>query len=98
MICFNASFSGSKMQTFFSIPILKIHQEKQLNLLCADPEGGRGFGSPGKSQKYRVSKQYWSRSLKNLKATMPAFIVGPSSHASETSFKWRFAGEPMMAS
>ena len=42
MICFNASFSGSKMQTFFFNTHIKIHQEKQLNLLCADPEGGRG--------------------------------------------------------
>ena len=34
---------------------------------------------PEKSQKFRVSKQYWSRSPENHKATKPAFNVGPVS-------------------
>ena len=45
----------------------------------ADPEGGGRLDTLEKSQKYRVSSQYWSGSLKNHKATKPAFNVGPSS-------------------
>ena len=42
---------------------------KQL-LTWADPEGGQGVRiSPEKSQKYRVSLQYWSGSPENHKAT-----------------------------
>ena len=43
----------------------------------------RGAGGPDpppeKSQKFRVSKQYWSRSPENHTATKPAFNVGPLS-------------------
>ena len=46
---------------------------------CADPEGGQGVRIPEKSQKYRVSEQYWSGSPENHKAAKPAFNVGPSS-------------------
>ena len=35
--------------------------------------------------------------LKNHKATKPAFNVGPTSARQETSFKWRFAGRPLLA-
>ena len=46
----------------------------------ADPEEGQGVRNPPeKSQKYRVSYQYWSGSPENHKATKPAFNVGPSS-------------------
>ena len=42
----------------------------------------RGVGGPDppeKSQNYRVSKQYWSGSPENHKATKPSFIARPSS-------------------
>ena len=46
----------------------------------ADPEGGQGVRTPSeKSQKYRVSSQYWSGSTENHKAIKPAFNVGQSS-------------------
>ena len=58
---------------------------------CADPEGYR---------KNNKSIGFLSNTgtdpLKKDKATKPAFNVGPTSHASETPFKWRFIGKPMM--
>ena len=70
--------------------------------------GGQGVQTPPpeKSQKSRVSYQYWSRSPENNhKASKPAFecwaIIGPPAKrhlpASETPFKWRFACGPIMA-
>ena len=60
--------------------------------------GSRGGGGgvqtppPYKLQKYRVSKQYWSGSPKNLLATKPAFNVEPSSarqrNAILMAFSW----------
>ena len=47
-------------------------------LLWADLEGGQGVRttpSPEKSQTLTVSKQYWSESPENHKATKPAFNV-----------------------
>ena len=49
---------------------------------CADPEGGTGGPDPPeKSQKYRVSKQYWSGSpgkSQNYKASIQCrAIIGP---------------------
>ena len=41
--------------------------------------GTEGPDPPENSQKNRVSKQYWSRSPDNHKATKPAFNVGPLS-------------------
>ena len=43
--------------------------------------GGQGLRTPPpeKSQKYRVSNQYWSRIYENDKATKPEFNVGSSS-------------------
>ena len=38
-----------------------------------------GLDPPEKSQKYRVSKQYWSGTPENPKSFKPAFNVGPSS-------------------
>ena len=46
----------------------------------ADPEGGARGPDPTpheKSQKCRVSLQYWSGSYENHKATKPAFNIGP---------------------
>ena len=54
----------------------------------ADPEGGQGVRTPPppeKSQKYRVSLQYWSGSPKNHKATKPAFNGGPLTRSSLTT-------------
>ena len=48
----------------------------------ADPEGctaGPDLPPPEKSQKYRVSKQYWLGSPEKHKAAKPAFSVWPSS-------------------
>ena len=69
---------------------------------CVFMGGSRGGGGeltggpdpppPEKSQKYRVSQQYWSRSTEKSQATKPAtFNVGPPSTPSETPF-----GGPMM--
>ena len=61
----------------------------------ADPEGGRGSGPPPppeKSQKIRVSKQYWSRSpekSQSYKASIQCWaIIGPP--ASDITF-WECA-------
>ena len=55
---------------------------------------------PEKSQKYRVSLQYWSVSLENHKATKPAFNVEPSSaHQRNTilmEFRWRANDDPLI--
>ena len=64
---------------------------------CADPEGGGGVGWGGvgdpepplkKSQKYRVSQQYWSGFLENHKATIPSqhSMMGYHRHVSEMPF------------
>ena len=73
-----------------------------MHITCADPEGGQGSGQAPpppneKSQKYRVSQQYWSGCLKNTKLQSKHSMVGKHRPASETPFKWRFAGRPMMA-
>ena len=62
--------------------------------------GSRGGGqgaeplTPEKSQKYRVSYQYWCGSTENPKATKQEFNVDHHRHASETQ---RFTGRTMMA-
>ena len=70
-----------------SLHLSKCHIAKALlSEPCADPEGGGGGVQgvrtpPEKSQKYRVSKQYWSGSpdkLQSYQATMSAFKVGQS--------------------
>ena len=65
---------------------------------CADQEGegDRGSGPPEKNHKnIGFLSKTGPDPLKNHKATKPVFIFGPSSAASETQFKWRFAGGPM---
>ena len=75
---------------------------------CADPGGGggggggdRGSGPPGKLQKYRVSLNFLSNTgpdpLKITKLPIQHSILGHHRPASETPFKWRFAGGPLMA-
>ena len=61
--------------------------------------GGQGVRPPpptGKLQKYRVPLQYWSRfpeKSQSYQASIPCCYHRP---ASETPFKWRFAGGPLM--
>ena len=66
--------------------------------------GDRGPGPPPPetSQKFRVSKQYWSQIqiqdlLKITKLPSQHSILGHYRPASETPFKWRFAGGSMIA-
>ena len=60
--------------------------------------GGQGVQTPPeKSQNIGFPSNTGPDPLKNHKATKPAFNVGPPSAASETPFKWCFAGGPMMA-
>ena len=64
----------------------------------ANPEGGTGVRTPLENHKnIGFLSNTCPNPLKNYKATTPAFNVGPSSHAREMPFKWRFAGGPMMA-
>ena len=68
--------------------------------LCADPEGGgggvHGVGTPpDKSQSYSVPLQYWHASPGKSQRYQHS-ILGHHRTASETLFKWRFAGEPVM--
>ena len=69
---------------------------------CADPEGGTGCPDPPLKNHQNIG--FLSSSgpdpLTNhilATCTEPAFNVGSSSAHSETTFKWRFAGGPMMA-
>ena len=57
-----------------------MHVRIQRGNRCPDP--------PEKSQKYRVSEQYWSGSLKNHKATKLAFKFGPLSARQRNVIKW----------
>ena len=68
---------------------------------CMDPEGGQGVQTPPTPLKNHKNIGYLGTtgpdSMENYKATKPAFHVGHHGHASQTPFKWRFAGGPMMA-
>ena len=67
-------------------------------LSWADPERGTEGPDPlEKSQKFRVSKQYWSRYPEKSPRQSQHSMLGHYRPASETPFKWRFAGGPMMA-
>ena len=61
--------------------------------------GGTGDQNPEKSQKYRVSKKYWSGSPENHKATKPAFNFWPLSarqlSAIQMAFCWRVDDGPL---
>ena len=60
--------------------------------------GGHGVRTPLKNHKNIGFLSNTSPDpLKNHKATKPAFSLGHYWHASETPFKLRFAGGPMMA-
>ena len=72
----------------------------ELEVSCADP-GGRGTEGPDpaeKSQNIGSVRDTGPDPLTNHKATKPAFNVFCHYRRTiETPFKWRFAGEPMMA-
>ena len=62
--------------------------------------GGGGEGVKRITSKISQKYSFFSNRsgpLKNHKATKPHFYVWPDRHSSETSFKWLFAGGPMMA-
>ena len=66
-------------------------------ITCADPEGGdRGPDPPGKIQKYRVPYT-GPDTLKITRLPIHHSMLGHHRPASETPFKWRFAGGPLMA-
>ena len=63
-----------------------------------DPKGGGG--GPDSSEKSQNIGFLSNTGLDHLKITkLPSqhSMLGHHQHASETSFKWRFAGGPMMA-
>ena len=63
-----------------------------------DPEGDRGPDTPPeKSQKFRVFLAIWVQIPKMTKLPSKHSMSSHHRHASETPFKWRFTGEPMMA-
>ena len=64
--------------------------------------GGGGGGQevripPRKSQKYRIFSITGPDPLKIVKLPSQLAILGHNRHASETPFKWRFAGGSKMA-
>ena len=60
--------------------------------------GGQGVWTPLKNHKnIEFAFNTGLDPLKNQKATKSAFIVSHHRPASETPFKWRFAGRWMMA-
>ena len=69
--------------------------------LCADPEGGSGSGGPDPLLKNKNNigclSKYWPGSPNITKLPSQHSILGHHRYASETPFKWRFAGGPMMA-
>ena len=63
-----------------------------------DQDGGPVPPRPGKSQNYRVPYQYGSESLgKSQSYQVSNQCWAYHLPASETPFKWRFGGGPMMA-
>ena len=84
-------------------PMITEHFRQVPSLRCmpwADPERGTGGPDPPeKSQKYRISEQYWSGSPKNRKATKPAFNGGPlarQQNAISKAFRWWADGGPFL--
>ena len=76
--------------------ISKVRTAEQVHLHMRGSRRGDGGPDPPseKSQKCRVSKQYWSGSPENISQHSK---LGHHRPASETPFKWRFVGGPKMA-
>ena len=68
---------------------------------CADPEGATGVRTPPPPLENHKDIGFYSNTgqdpLKITKLPSQHSMLGHDRHASETPFKWRFAGEPMMA-
>ena len=68
-------------------------------MVCADPEGGTGGPDPLENYK---NKGFLGNTgpdfLKITKLPSQHTMLGHHRPASETPFKWRFAGGPVMAS
>ena len=65
-----------------------------------DPEGETGGPDPlhpEKSQKYSFFSNTGLNPLKITKLPKQHSMLGHYQHTSETPFKWRFAGGPIMA-
>ena len=85
----------AKSQTEYSTSLL-------LDRPCADPEGGTGGQEhppppSGKSQNIGFLSNTDPDHLKIAKLSSQHSMLGYHRHASETPFKWRFAGRPMIA-
>ena len=68
--------------------------------MCGARPGGGGAGDPDLQKNHKnigFLRNTGPDPLKNHKATEPDSILGRHRHASETPFKWRFAGGPIMA-
>ena len=66
----------------------------------AEPEGGGGTGGPDPLKNHKnigFPSNIDPDPLKITKLPNQHSMVGHYRHASETPFKWRFAGGPMMA-
>ena len=68
-------------------------------MACADPHGGGGGGGGAGGPDLPEKSQYigFRSSPKMTKLPSQHSMSGHHRHASETPFKWRFAGGPMMA-
>ena len=79
-------------------PTKQVPSESSGKPACADPEGGTGGPDPLKNHKnIGFLRNSGPDPLKNYEATTPDLKLGHHQNASETPFKWRFAGGPMMA-
>ena len=83
---------------------ITLRQDKDLTKPCADPEGGGGGGGAvGSGTLLENNKNIGFLSntgpdpLKITKLPIQHSMLGHHRPASETPFKWRFAGEPLMA-
>ena len=95
--------STLKLGTNARKPVFWVSDQVRFNLVCtATNRGGGGGGGQGVWSTRKITTKIWFLSntvldpLENYKATKPAFNVGHHRHASETPFKWRFAGGPVM--
>ena len=71
---------------------------KQAPRPCADPEVGTGVPDPpGKHKNIGFLGNTGPDPLKITKLSSQHLMSGHHRHTSETPFKWRFAGGPVMA-
>ena len=71
--------------------------DDQIESSCADPEEGQGVRTPTeKSQNIGFLSNTGPDPLKITELQSQLSMLGHNQYASETPFKWRFAGVPMM--